>query len=142
MSSSKKWHNTLSVASGRFIMYLSLIVPFYNSAHKCKRILKRISEITSSDLEIILVDDGSTDDTYRLLTDFRDNLPQANITVVKQKNKGPGGARNTGLKRANGEYVWFIDSDDDITLEALAYIKSNCANQYDFIDFNVVSSDG
>jgi len=142
MSSSKKWHNTLSVTSGRFGMYLSLIVPFYNSAHKCKRLLERISEIISSNLEVILVDDGSTDDTYRLLTDFRDNLPQANITVIKQKNKGPGGARNTGLKRANGEYVWFIDSDDDITLEALAYIKSNCANQYDFIDFNVVSSDG
>ena len=123
-------------------MYLSLIVPFFNSVHKCKRLLKRILEITSSDLEVILIDDGSTDDTYRLLTDFRDNLPQANITVVKQKNKGPGGARNTGLKQANGEYVWFIDSDDDITLEALAYIKNNCANQYDFIDFNVVSSDG
>lgn len=123
-------------------MYLSLIIPFFNSVHKCKRILKRISEITSSDLEVVLIDDGSTDDTYCLLIDFRDNLPQANITVIKQKNKGPGGARNAGLKRANGEYVWFIDSDDDITLEALAYIKNNCANQYDFIDFNVVSSDG
>ena len=121
-------------------MYLSLIVPFFNSAHKCKRLLKRISEITLSDLEVILIDDGSTDDTYRLLTDSRDNLPQANITVVKQKNKGPGGARNTGLKRANGEYVWFIDSDDDITLEVLIFIKDNCDNQYDFNDFNVLSS--
>src|SRR5690606_36761408 len=127
MSSLKKWHNTLSVASGRFIVYLSLIVPFYNSAHKCKRLLKRVSGIISSDLERILIDDGSTDDSYRLLTDFRDNLPRASITVIKQKYRGPGGAWSTGLKRANGEYVWFIHSDDDITLEALAYIKSNCA---------------
>ena len=124
-------------------MYLSLIIPFFNSAHKCKRLLKRVTEITSRDLdlEVILVDDGSTDVTYRLLTDFRDSLPQANIIAIKQKNKGPGGARNTGLKLAKGEYVWFADSDDDITLEALTCIKDNCANQYDFIDFNVISSD-
>ena len=99
--------------------------------------------MTSSDinLEAILVDDGSTDDTYRLLTDFKDSLPQANITVIKQKNKGPGGARNSGLKLAKGEYVWFADSDDDITIDALIFIKDNSANQYDFIDFNVISSD-
>ena len=124
-------------------MYLSLIIPFFNSAHKCKRLLKRVTEMTSSDinLEAILVDDGSTDDTYRLLTDFKDSLPQANITVIKQKNKGPGGARNSGLKLAKGEYVWFADSDDDITIDALIFIKDNSANQYDFIDFNVISSD-
>lgn len=124
-------------------MYLSLIIPFFNSAHKCKRLLKRVTAITSSDpdLEVILVDDGSTDDTYRLLTDFRDSLPQANIIAIKQKNKGPGGARNTGLKLAKGEYVWFVDSDDDVTTEALAFIKQNCDHQYDFIDFNVISSD-
>ena len=124
-------------------MYLSLIIPFFNSAHKCKRLLKRVTEITSRDLdlEVILVDDGSTDVTYRLLTDFRDSLPQANIIAIKQKNKGPGGARNTGLKLAKGEYVWFADSDDDITIDALIFIKDNCANQYDFIDFNVISSD-
>lgn len=124
-------------------MYLSLVIPFFNSAHKCKRLLKRLTEITLSDLdlEVILIDDGSTDGTYRLLTDFRDSLPQAHIIAIKQKNKGPGGARNTGLKLAKGEYVWFIDSDDNIALEALACIKDNCDNHYDFIDFNVISSD-
>ena len=122
-------------------MYLSLIIPFLNSAHKCNRLLKHIAEITSSDLEVILVDDGSTDDNYRLLTGFRDSLPQANIIAIKQKNKGPVGARNTGLKLAKGEYVWFVDSDDDITTEALAFIKQNCDHQYDFIDFNAISSD-
>ena len=124
-------------------MYLSLVIPFFNSVHKCKRLLKRVTEITSSDLdlEVILVDDGSTDVTYRLLTAIRDSLPQANIIAIKQKNKGPGGARNTGLKLAKGEYVWFADSDDDITIDALIFIKDNCANQYDFIDFNVISSD-
>ena len=45
------------------------------------------------------------------------------------------------MKLAKGEYVWFVDSDDDITTEALAFIKQNCANHYDFIDFNVISSD-
>ena len=124
-------------------MYLSLVIPFFNSVHKCKRLLKRVTEITSSDLdlEVILVDDGSTDVTYRLLTAIRDSLPQANIIAIKQKNKGPGGARNTGLKLAKGEYVWFADSDDDITIDALIFIKDNSANQYDFIDFNVISSD-
>lgn len=66
-------------------MYLSLVIPFFNSAHKCKRLLKLVTEITSSDLEVISVDDGSTDDTDRLLTDFRDSLAQANIIAIKQK---------------------------------------------------------
>ena len=64
-----------------------MVIPFFNSAHKCKRLLKRVTEITSSDLdlEVISVDDGSTDDTDRLLTDFRDSLAQANIIAIKQK---------------------------------------------------------
>ena len=121
-------------------MYLSLVIPFFNSAHKCQRLLKRLSEIASNDLEIILVDDGSTDDTYHLLAGFKDSLPQANITLIKQSNKGPGGARNLGLKAARGKYVWFVDSDDDITTRALAFIKQNCDCHYDFIGFNILRS--
>lgn len=121
-------------------MYLSLVIPFFNSVQKCKRLLKRLSGITSVDLEMILIDDGSTDDTYRMLTGFRDGLPKTNITLIRQANKGPGGARNSGLKVAQGKYVWFVDSDDDITIEALTFIKDNCHSNYDFIDFNIIRS--
>ncbi|MDN3398526.1 glycosyltransferase family 2 protein [Psychrobacter sp. APC 3426] len=121
-------------------MYISLVVPFFNSAHKCKRLLKRLPEITSNDLEVILVDDGSTDDTYSVLSDLKCRLPQANITILRQQNKGTGGARNLGLSVATGQYVWFVDSDDDITTDALIFIKQNCDQQYDFIDFNIIRS--
>lgn len=119
-------------------MFLSLIVPFYNSEFKSDRLLNTISHLSFNEVEYIFVDDGSTDDTYKKLVSFQTNHPHHNVTVITQENKGPGGARNTGLKLAVGKYVWFVDSDDDITSEAIEFIHSNISNNYDFIDFNAV----
>lgn len=115
--------------------YLSIISPFYNSATKCQRLLSTLSNIKDNEIQIILVDDGSTDNTATLLNEFKQNS-DIDVVVIIQENKGPGGARNSGLRSAQGEYIWFVDSDDDIKLDALPIIKQNLENNYDFIDFN------
>lgn len=107
-------------------MLLSFIVPFFNSEKKSKRLLTTLSNIDQDDVEIILIDDGSTDDTYKTLSDFKMNASNKNVEVIKQENKGPGGARNAGLRIAKGKYVWFVDSDDDVNLEVIDIIRNNC----------------
>lgn len=123
-------------------MYLSIVIPFFNSEKKSKRILETLCNIRDKGVEVVLVDDGSTDNTYSLLSDFKNYNSNKKIKVIKQHNKGPGGARNTGVKAAEGKYVWFIDSDDDLNLEALDYIKENYERGFDFIDFNICSKNG
>ena len=85
--------------------YLSIISPFYNSEEKCRRLLSTLSKIEDRDIEIILVDDGSTDNTISLLKDFKQKS-NVNVVVITQENKGPGGARNAGLKVARGKYIF------------------------------------
>lgn len=122
-------------------MYLSIVVPFFNSEKKSIRLLDTLSSIEDVGIEIVLIDDGSQDNTYSLLQNFkRDNLNK-NVELIKQHNKGPGGARNAGTKIAKGKYVWFVDSDDDITSEGLAFIRENHKKDFDFIDFNVCAKD-
>jgi len=121
-------------------MLLSLIIPFFNSEYKSKRLLKTLAKIKQKDIEFILINDGSTDNTFCLLEEFKVSIPESNVTLINQDNKGPGGARNSGLKIAQGEYVWFVDSDDDITLEAVNVLRENRDRNYDFVDFNVQSS--
>lgn len=120
--------------------YLSIISPFHNSKEKCARLLDTLSQIDDPEVEIIFVDDGSTDGTYDLLQNYvRENTK---VKLYKQENKGPGGARNEGLKHANGKYIWFVDSDDDIRLEAIRFLKEKQHLNYDFIDFDFDSIRG
>ncbi|WP_025647164.1 MULTISPECIES: glycosyltransferase family 2 protein [unclassified Psychrobacter] len=115
--------------------YLSIIIPFHNSEDKSKRLLSTLSSIEDNGIELILVDDGSTDSTLTALEEFKESC-KVNVIVIAQENKGPGGARNAGLKVAKGQYVWFVDSDDDIKPEALEEIKSLSLESYDLIAFN------
>ena len=113
---------------------LSIIIPFFNSSAKASAILRTLVHHLPSDAEAILVDDGSTDATPQLLAEV--SKAGSNIVVVSQENRGPGGARNAGLGYARGEYVWFVDSDDDIYVDAIPFIREHSSAQYDFIDFN------
>ncbi len=123
-------------------MYLiSIISPFYNSEKKCKRLLDTLLQIDDKDVELIFVDDGSTDNTLDILQQFK-NESNLSTHVISQENKGPGGARNTGIRVATGKYVWFVDSDDNIHLEAIDFLRQNTFKNYDFIDFDHDSAHG
>jgi glycosyltransferase involved in cell wall biosynthesis len=123
-------------------MYLlSVIVPCYNSERKCRYLLQTLASLDEPEIEVIFVDDGSTDNTIKVLLDFQ-RLSKLHVRVVPQENKGPGGARNTGLKLASGKYVWFVDSDDDIQSQAIGHLKKLGGDGYDVIDFNHTSLRG
>ena len=123
-------------------MYLlSVIVPCYNSERKCRYLLQTLASLDEPEIEVIFVDDGSTDNTIKVLLDFQ-RLSKLHVRVVPQENKGPGGARNTGLKLASGKYVWFVDSDDDIQSQAIDHLKKLGGAAFDVIDFNHTSLRG
>lgn len=119
-------------------MLLSIIVPFFNSIGKCQRLLDTLSAIEDAAIELVFVDDGSTDGTAEMLQAFssRSRLP---LRVISQENKGPGAARNAGLEVAVGEYIWFVDSDDDIDPSVLVELRHLAAEGFDFIDFDYVT---
>ena len=85
----------------------SVVIPTYNRGGMVVETLRSVLSQTCRDFEVIVVDDGSTDDTLEHLQSFGDA-----IQTVRQPNAGPGVARNTGADRARGEYLAFLDSDD------------------------------
>lgn len=91
---------------------LSLIIPVYNSQKYLAKLFKSINEQNLDELEVIFVDDGSTDNSLSLLKDFESK--NINVKVIHQQNQGGSIARNTGLSIAKGKYVYFFDSDDSL----------------------------
>lgn len=106
---------------------ISVIVPVYNVEKYLKKCVDSITSQTYKNLEIFLVDDGSTDSSGQICNEFEKN--DARIKVIHKKNGGLSDARNAGLDRAKGQYYAFIDSDDyiqDNTIEImLNAIKKN-----------------
>ena len=91
---------------------VSIIVPVYNTASYLLRCIASLVNQTYSDLQIILIDDGSTDESGAIADEWQTKDPR--IEVYHQQNQGLSCARNTGLVYAKGEYLCFIDSDDYI----------------------------
>lgn len=121
---------------------LSIIIPFFNTYKCSQRVLTKIKEALAKykDVEFILVNDGSTDSTYEDLLMFFSDYMNANICILNQRNKGPGGARNAGLYIAKGEFVWFIDSDDDFYIDIVYKDLCNLNLNIDFIDYNYIDN--
>lgn len=90
----------------------SVIVPTYNRADEIIELLDSFEKqsIPKMDFEVIIVDDGSTDNTEKIINDYIANQ-KINISFIKQNHKGPGEARNLGMQNAKGNYFLFIDSD-------------------------------
>ncbi len=86
---------------------VSVIIPTYQSAHVISDAINSVYAQSYPNLEVIVVDDGSTDDTQAVLTQHR-----SNITSVFQENKGQAVARNVGVNISNGEFIAFLDADD------------------------------
>lgn len=100
-------------------MFASVIVPVYNVETYLLRCLDSIMDQDFEDYEVIIVDDGSTDGSGKLADQYAEKYPKR-IQVIHQKNQGLGGARNTGIEAAQGDYYLFVDSDDTIEPNALS----------------------
>ena len=87
---------------------VSIVMPTYNRADTIERAIKSVQVQTFQDWELIVVDDGSTDDTAALVAGL-----EPRMTLIRQENLGFVGARNTGLRAATGKYIAFLDSDDE-----------------------------
>ena len=94
-------------------MKLSLIIPVYNVEQYIGRCLKSClsqPHVTAEDYELVIVNDGTKDSSMAVVAEL--TCGRTNVTVINQHNQGLSMARNAGLKAAQGEYVWFVDSDD------------------------------
>ncbi len=94
-------------------MDLSIIVPIYNVEEYLAECLKSLYKISSLRYEVILVNDGSKDNSYKIMEEFKNLYPNKTI-IINKENGGLSSARNAGLRAARGKYISFIDSDDFI----------------------------
>lgn len=100
---------------------ISIVIPTYNSENTLGRCLDSVLNQTYKNFEAIVVDDGSTDNTAELLSRYA--LADNRIIYIKRENGGVGAARNTGLKMVSGDYVQFIDADDEILPDMLEKLR-------------------
>lgn len=101
-------------------MKLSIIVPIYNVAPYLRKCVDSLLAQDISDYEIILVDDGSPDECPQICDEYATTY--SNIHVVHQENAGLSAARNSGIAIAQGEYIWFVDSDDYVEPNVLGIL--------------------
>ncbi|MDD5159199.1 MAG: glycosyltransferase [Sulfuricurvum sp.] len=114
---------------------VSVITPVYNVETYLEECLDSILTQDLSDIEIICVNDGSTDHSLEILKRYAEN--DKRIIIITQENSGPGRARNIGLKKARGEYIFFQDSDDYLlTSNAFSVLYTAASGQ----DLDIVSS--
>ena len=96
---------------------VSVIVPIYNSEKTINRCVESIINQTYKDIEILLINDGSIDNTLNILNDYANK--DKRIVVINKKNEGVSKTKNLGIKKAKSEFIMFVDSDDYIDKEAI-----------------------
>lgn len=115
-------------------MKVSVIIPAYNAENFIRKSLDSVVNQVYKNLEIIIVDDASTDNTKKIIKEYADKDDRI-IPFYQSKNKGVSRARNIGLKAATGDYIVFVDSDDELTKDAIRRMI-DISDKYnsDFID--------
>ena len=119
---------------------ISVVVPAYNAVDYLDEAITSIIDQSFKDLEIICVDDGSTDDTLERLEEYASR--DSRIQVFHQENQGPGGATNTGISKASGKYIYLMDADDALDLNALEELHNIMEERdLDFVIFKAINYD-
>ena len=122
-------------------MLLSIIIPVYKVERYIKATLQSVfnQNIDTTSYEVIVINDGTPDDSMSIVTEF--SKKHENLFIISQANQGLSCARNAGLKRAKGDYVWFVDSDDTIVDNAIAMFSSLTKMQADIYVFGLKKTD-
>jgi glycosyltransferase involved in cell wall biosynthesis len=107
---------------------ISIIIPVYNAEKYLQQCLDSVVNQTLKEIEVLCVNDGSKDGSLNILEEYQKK--DSRIKVFTQENSGPATARNVGLENAKGEYVWFVDADDWIELNAceILYVRAKIDN--------------
>lgn len=108
----------------------SIIVPVYNTEKYVKRCLDSIKSQTFKDYEVIIINDGSTDNSSDIISKYP-------YKIINQENQGLSMARNNGVKDASGEYLIFLDSDDYIEKDLLKEINNSLSNNPDLVRYQI-----
>lgn len=122
---------------------ISVIIPVYNAEQYIAKCIRSVLEQTYTNLEIIVVDDGSSDESYKICSDLA--LNDSRIKFISQTNQGPSSARNTGLYIADGDYVTFVDADDWLEINAYeTAVESIIKNKAEIViwGYNSCSEEG
>jgi len=116
----------------------SIVIPAYNAEHTLAKSIESIRSQSYTNFEIIIINDGSTDQTWLLCQNY--TKKDARIKIVNQQNSGPSRARNKGLQKATGDYILFVDSDDLLLKDALKTLAKTIRNHpCDVIHYNYLS---
>lgn len=119
---------------------VSVIIPVYNTGNYLDEALMSLKKQTLNDIEVIAIDDGSTDNSAEILQEWSSKL---DMVILTKKNAGQAAARNDGLDIAAGDYIYFLDSDDWIDPDTLETCVTECdRNNLDFVFFDAVSFTG
>lgn len=114
---------------------VSIIIPVFNCEKCIEKCINSLINQTYKNIEIILINDGSTDKSLKIIKKFKDNR----IVLIDQKNLGANAARKSGIDKAKGEYCVFVDADDWIDLNTIEeLIKIINENDYEIIKYNCV----
>lgn len=114
---------------------VSVIIPVFNTRKYVEEAVQSILNQTLKEIEVIIIDDGSTDNSAEILEYMA--LLDSRIILFRQENKGPSVSRNRGIEQAIGEYIYFMDSDDILETEALALCYQKCKKEeLDFVFFD------
>jgi len=115
---------------------LSIIIPFYNNEDFLADSLESLLRQVEHDIEIVLVNDGSTDGSVAAAREVLDRYAHPHVVFISQSNGGIAHARNVGLQQASGHYVTFLDGDDLLSRHYLSTLRPLLlSGQYDLIDF-------
>ncbi len=113
---------------------VSIVTPCYNGEKYVERLIKSILEQTYANIEFIVIDDGSTDNTEKVVKKYETKLKDKNITLkyIKQKNQGQAAAVNNGLKQVEGEFLIWPDADDYFEKEAIEEMTNFLENNKEY----------
>jgi len=115
---------------------VSVVVPAYDVAAYLPACLDSLLAQTHRELEVVVVDDGSPDESGAVADEYAARDPR--VTVLHQANRGLGGARNAGAERASGDFLAFLDADDEVPRDAIATLVAAARDGIDLVTGNVV----
>ena len=115
---------------------ISVIIPVYNTEKYLKRCLDSVIAQEYKDLELVIINDGSTDNSEQLINEYKTKYPEL-ISYYNKENTGVADTRNFGIKKAKGEYIMFLDSDDYIDTALLKNLEDYINKNIDLIKFKL-----